>query len=76
MRESFLLGGLLTNSKSWINLTKKEIENLEKPDTILKRQALSARDNPSKAFTMLELGIIPIRYILTFAIPTLNIERK
>ena len=64
MREGLLLGGLLTNSESWINLTKKDIENLEKPDTILQRQALSARGNPSKAFTMLELGIIPIKFIL------------
>ena len=64
MREGLLLGGLLTNSESWINITNKDIKNLEKPDTILQRKALSARGNPCKVFTMLELGINPIRFIL------------
>ena len=30
-----LLAGLLTNSESWINITEKDKENLEKPDTAL-----------------------------------------
>ena len=64
LREGLLLGGLLSNSESWINITKKDIDQLEKPDTILQRKALSAMGNPSKVFIMLELGIIPIRYIL------------
>ena len=46
MREGLLLGGLLTNSESWINITNKDIKNLEKPDTILQRKAFSARGNP------------------------------
>ena len=64
MREGLLLGGLLTNAESWINISKRDIEQLEKPDTILQKKALSAVGNPSKAFTMLELGLIPVRYIL------------
>ena len=46
MREGLFLGGLLTNSESWINITNKDIENLEKPETILQRKSLSARRNP------------------------------
>ena len=34
MREGLLLGGMLTNSESWINVTTKNIEELEKPDSI------------------------------------------
>jgi hypothetical protein len=64
MREGILLGGLLTNSETWINISKKNIELLEKPDIILQRKALAANGHPSKAFTMLELGIVPIRFIL------------
>ena len=42
MRESMLLGSMLNNSEAWINLTKKDVENLEKPDIILLRKILSS----------------------------------
>ena len=29
MRESMLLGSILTNSESWINITNKDLDNLE-----------------------------------------------
>ena len=64
MRETILLGGLLTNSESWINITKKNIEDLEKPDILLQRKILSNSGNPSKCFIQLELGIIPIKFVL------------
>ena len=64
MGEGLLLGGMLTNSESWINMTKRNIEELEKPDTILQRKVLSTSGNPCKSFMMLELGLIPIRYVL------------
>ena len=40
LRDGFLLGGLLTNCESWINMTEKDIANLEKPDTVLQRKML------------------------------------
>ena len=40
MREGIFLGGLLTNSESWINITKKDILSLEKPDNILQKKSL------------------------------------
>ena len=64
MRDGILLGGLLTNAESWVNLTPKNVEELEKPDLILQRKVLSTTGNPSKVFMMLELGIIPIRFVL------------
>ena len=48
LRDGLLLGGLLTNSESWINITEKDIEHLERPDTILQRKVLSETGNPSK----------------------------
>ena len=57
MRESMLIGSMLNNSENWINLTKKNVENLEKPDVILLRKILSSSGNPSTVFMYLELGI-------------------
>ena len=62
MREGILLGSLLTNSESWINVTNQDISELEKPDTHLLRNVLDS--SASKCFMMLELGIIPVRFVL------------
>ena len=64
MREGILLSGLLNNSESWINVTKKDIEDLEKPDISLLRQIPSKSGNPSKCFLQLELGIIPVKFVI------------
>ena len=63
MRDAILLSGLLTNSESWINVSKKDLDDLEKPDFTLQKKILSATGNPSKCFTKLELGILPVRYV-------------
>ena len=60
MRGAILVGGLLTNAEAWINITKKDLEDLAKPDNILQRKILSVSGNPSKCFIQLELGIVPI----------------
>ena len=64
MRGGMLVGGMLTNSECWINITKKDVEKLEVPDIILQKKILSAKGNPSKCFMQLELGIIPIKFVL------------
>ena len=46
------------------NITKKDLDDLEKPDTILQRKVLSSTGNPSKVFMMLELGLIPGSFFL------------
>ena len=63
MREGLLLGGMLTNAESWNNVTKQNLDDLEKPDTILQRKVLSVSSNPSKCFMKLELGILPVKYV-------------
>ena len=41
MRDAMLLGGMLFNSESWINVTKADLTSLQKPDTYLQKQLLS-----------------------------------
>ena len=64
MRESLLLGSMLSNSESWINITKLDLDLLEKPDSMVHRNVLSDYGNPSKVFMFLELGTIPVRYVM------------
>ena len=45
MREGMLLGSMLTNAESWINMTQRDIEALEKPDTFLQRSIFSTNGN-------------------------------
>ena len=59
-----LVGSLINNSESWINLNKTDMKNLEKPDTILQKEILKTKGNPSKAFMYLELGILPVKYVV------------
>ena len=63
MQERLLLGGMLTNIESWINISKQDIDSVEKLDTIIKRKILAASGNACRSFVMLELGIIPVRYV-------------
>ena len=62
--ESMLIGSMLNNSENWINLTNLDIETLEKPDTITQRNIFGNKGNPSKAFMCLELGIIPVHFVI------------
>ena len=64
LRDGVLLGGLLTNCESWINMTEKDIANLQKPDTALQRKMFSETGNPCKVFMMLEIGVIPVRFVI------------
>ena len=64
MREALLIGGLLSNSESWTNITESNILKLTQPDTMLHRALLSTTGNPSRVFMCLELGVIPVRYAI------------
>ena len=55
---------MLNNCESWINITKSDLENLEKPDTMVQRSILTEYGNPSKVFMCLELGVIPVRFVV------------
>ena len=43
MRNGDLVGSMLNNSESWMLLTQKNIEDLEKPDVVLKEQLFESK---------------------------------
>jgi hypothetical protein len=62
LRASLLLSSLLLNSEAWVNLTDRDIRELEKTDEILLSKILECEANTSNTFKYLELGIVPIRF--------------
>ena len=64
MTESMLLGSMLNNAESWININQTDLNNLENPDTILQNLILNTKGSPSKVFMYLELGILPVKYVI------------
>ena len=64
LREGLLLGTMLNNAETWTNLTEKQIKKLESVDIMLQRRLVSNKDNPSKAFMALELGFVPIKFVI------------
>ena len=59
-----LIGSMLTNSESWINLTQQDLDKLLKRDTLLQKKLLSESGNPSKCFMLLELGVLTVKYVI------------
>ena len=62
MRNGILIGSLLNNSETWIHLTKKNIEEIEKPDKVLKDKLLDSKS--STVFYYLEFGMLPAKYVI------------
>ena len=65
LRESFFLSSVLLNAETWVNLSKTDIEDLEKLDETLLRRLLNAPAKTPISALYLELGIVPIRYHIT-----------
>ena len=59
-----MLGSLLSNVETMVNVTKADIEKIEKPDLILQEKLLPSKGTVLKAFRYLELGIIPVKYVI------------
>ena len=69
LRSSLLLSSLISNSESWVGLTKKQITDLESVDEELFRNVFPSDQSKAHSKTPLELfyletGSVPIRYIL------------
>ena len=64
MRNALLISSLLCNSEAWYSITKSDIEKLEKVDEQLLRNILGTSSKTPKALIYLELGCVPISYIL------------
>ena len=55
---------MLNNSEAWINITQENENDLEKPDIMLQRKLLTHCGNPSKVFMCLELGVVPVKFVI------------
>ena len=64
LRESLFLSSMLVNSETWVNIAKEEIEIMESLDRILMRRILEIPTSTPKPSLYLELGVIPIGYII------------
>ena len=64
LRNSLFLNSILLNSEVWYDLSMKNIAELEKLDNILLRKILEAPASVPTVMLHLELGTIPIRFIL------------
>jgi hypothetical protein len=50
--------------EAMVNVTKSDIIKIEKPDLLLQEKLLPSTGNASKCFRYLELGIIPVKYVI------------
>ena len=64
LRNSLFLSSLLSNCEAWVNLTMKNVTDLETVDEQLLRAILSAHPKTPIELLYLELGVIPVRFIL------------
>ena len=64
LRNTLLISTLLTNAEAWYNLTSSDLKELEAVDEMLLRRILECPVSTPREMLYLELGVIPIRYII------------
>ena len=64
LRSSLFLSSMISNSESWVNLSAKNISDLEALDEKLLRDILSAHAKTPKELLYLETGSLPVSYII------------
>ena len=64
LRNALLLSTVLSNCESWYNLALSDIEEMEAVDGGLIQRTLEKTFSTHKEMLFLELGIIPIRFII------------
>ena len=64
LRNSHLISSLLTNAEAWYSLTQADLEALESVDENLLRRVLETPLSTPKEMLYLEMGVVPIRYII------------
>ena len=58
------MNGIITNSEAWYGLKVSDMEKLEQVDETLLRKLLEVGGGCPKEMLYLELGILPIRFIV------------
>ena len=64
LRGAIIVGSLLNNVESMVNVTKSNLDKLEKPNLVLQEILLPSTGKASKYFRYLELGITPEKYVI------------
>ena len=64
LRDSMLVGTLLTNSEAWFNVTELELRQLEQVDKCLWCNILEVARTVPYDLVCLELGLEPLRFII------------
>ena len=64
LRNSILINGMLTNSEVWYGLTTNDVTQLEEVDRLLLRQILSVASTCPVEALYLELGCVPLGFII------------
>ena len=64
LRSSLFISSLISNAEAWVNLSTKNISNLEALDEKLLRDILSAHAKTPKELLYLETGSLPVSYVI------------
>ena len=64
MRQSMLVQVLLSNSETWLRLTKNDLSKLESVDRMFFRRIFQVPNSTPLSFLYLETGSVPLRFIM------------
>jgi hypothetical protein len=64
LREAMLINGILFNSEAWHGVTRKDVKELERLDEALLRGMVKAHSKTPTEFLYLELGALPLRWVI------------
>ena len=65
LRQAMLINGILFNSEAWHDIREEEVKLLESVDEYLIRSLIKAHSKTPLEFLYLEVGALPIRYIIS-----------
>ena len=64
LRNALFINSILSNSSAWYNMKQQDVEQLSKCDSCVLTRGLSANIKTSSVFMYLEMGMVPIPYLL------------
>ena len=64
MREAKLLNGMIYSSEAWSKISDSELVRLEQVDFSLLRSLADRHSKTSKAFVLLEFGVLKVRHLI------------
>ena len=64
LRETLFINGFLWNIETWYGIKENDLNELEKIDRMLIKRILAVPSSTPTALLYLELGLVPLRYII------------